>query len=230
MRRFPVSALGAVGDRLELDPAASHHLLRVVGVAPGEMVELFDRRGGVCRARLVGVDAGLARLEVCAVLPSTHSPTTTWLVLAQLKSAAMDAAVRMATELGVTGIWPVQAQRSIGRGDRRNRWARVASAAAAQCGRCDVPELRAPTPLTEALAELGGEVTGWLCLPGGGRPSPGVVGPAAVLVGPEGGWTPDEEEAAVAAGFVRVNIAPFTLRAQTAAAAALATLYACRAE
>jgi 16S rRNA (uracil1498-N3)-methyltransferase len=146
------------------------------------------------------------------------------LLLAQLKGAPFETALRMATELGATHIQPVQAARSVARGDKRDRWGRVVASAVQQCGRTDPPDVRPPLGLAAALAALPAEVAVWWCDPGAPPGDPPGAGPAAVLVGPEGGWTPEETEIARAAGARALSLGRHVLRADTAVAAALARL------
>lgn len=226
VRRFPVAVLPADGGRVRLDPATSHHLLRVTGIAPGETVELFDAEGKVAPARLVGAVDGRAELDAgVPVRPAADAPR--WLLLAVLKGGAFDTAVRMGTELGVDHIVPVLAQRSVARGDRGPRWSRIATSSVAQCGRPSAPTVHPAGSLSEALARLPADVTLFVAAPGAeARSAP--AGPAAVCIGPEGGWTTDEVQAIEAAGGQRLGLGRWVLRADTAVAAALARLDAGR--
>ncbi len=223
MRRFwsPVP-LDDPPERLLLDAGESHHLLRVVGIAPGEAVEVFDGRGHAVRARLLGAREGRAELAVEAPAAVPRRPAR-WLLAGLSRAAAFDTVVRMATELGATVIQPVLADRSVARGDRRDRWLRIVRAAASQCGRADLPEVRAPVRLAAALAALPVDLPLRLCVPGAERLAP-VPGPAAVATGPEGGWSEAEVALARERGCALVGLGPTVLRADTAAAAALALL------
>jgi len=135
--------------------------------------------------------------------------------LAMLPASALDEALTRCTELGAAGFVLVQAERSVARGARPERWATVCREAALLAGRLRVPEVQGPLPLPQALA---------------GCPRPIVLeqesslrltslgSPATLFIGPEGGWTPLE-----------LGLAPETaslgwrnLRAENAAAAALA--------
>ena len=206
---------------LTLDATVSHHVLRVTGVAPGEELELFDAQGNVYAARLRSVSSGRAEVEILRLLPP--------LVLAEpillaglLKHSAFDLLVRMATELGVRKLVPVLASRSVARGDRRDRWARIARSAAAQSGAAP-PEIAPPSSLADALAALPSGIEIVVCVPGAPM-APPAAGPRAILVGPEGGWTADEVSEAVAVGALPVGLGPRVLRADTAVVAALTSL------
>ena len=145
----------------------------------------------------------------------------------------METVVQKATELGVAEVWPVVTDRTDAaarpalRGTRDERWARVASGAAEQCGRAVVP-LVAPTVRLPELVDRPFEGTrvalletaGHPPLPSLDRPSP--TGALLLLVGPAGGFEPQEAERLRQAGFLAASLGPRILRAETAALAAVA--------
>lgn len=223
MRRFRAPALPAEGGRVLLDPEASHHLLRVTLVARGERVRLFDGAGAEAEARLVGVEQGLAVLE--AEPPTAaRAGEEVWLLPSLVRHEAFDTLLRMATELGVTRILPVIAARSVARGERLDRWRRILSSSAAQCGRADEPEIQEPTPLAAALSAVPERYDRRVYVPGE-EAHPGLAPPAspcALLLGPEGGLEAAEVALAVARGFTPDHLGPNVLRADTAAVVALA--------
>jgi 16S rRNA (uracil1498-N3)-methyltransferase len=133
--------------------------------------------------------------------------------------------VQKATELGVARIVPITAERVVARPgaargeERRARWERIARAAVKQSRRAIAPVVEAPRRLADLLAETPGPDTIWLCLPG--APSPAAAGPPPparllILVGPEGGFSAPEVEAARAAGARPVGLGPRTLRSESA--------------
>lgn len=222
LRRFPSPPLGESGDRVELDTATSHHLLRVTRVARGALVVLFDGQR-LARARLVDVSDDRA---VCELVESPHHEddlAVRILVIALLKGPAMEHALRMATELGATDVWPVRTDRTVPKGDKAERWRRVVLGAARQCGRSGPPGLRPLQSLEGALSELPPGVTGVVGAPGATRAAP-LSGPAALFVGPEGGWSPAELALFAENGLRTVGLGRFVLRADTAVAAGLALL------
>lgn len=221
MRRLRLAPLPSPGDTALLDEGPSHHLLHVLRARPGLEVLVFDGQGAQARARLVDVHQGRARVELLSQPVLAAPAHALHLLLGLLKGPAMDAAVRMATEAGATHIHPLLLQRSVARGDRRERWLRIATSAATQCGRADVPEVFTPLPLREALDSLPSEVDARVALPGADR-LPGSSGPAAVLVGPEGGLSPKEVQQALDAGLRPMGLGDWVLRAETAAAVATA--------
>ena len=222
VRRFPVEQLPDGPGRVVMTREAAHHLLRVVGVAPGEAVELYTADGYSAIARLVEVRSGDALLQTEGPPMAVETGAAErWLLLARLKGPAFDTALRMATELGVTHILPVQAERSIARGDKRPRWERVVASAVQQCGRAQAPQVGPPHSLGDAIKALPTGTAAYICVPGSRSAAP-VTGPAAVLIGPEGGWTEREVAVALEAGAHRLGLGRWVLRADTAVAAALA--------
>jgi 16S rRNA (uracil1498-N3)-methyltransferase len=220
MRRFRVER---IAERITLDAAGSHHLLRVVGIAPGEAVEVFDTAGDVARARLVGVEQGLAVLAIVERVAASPRPQR-WLLVGVVRPAAMEIVVRMGTELGLDHLWPVWTERTVRKAsERRERWVRIAESAAEQCGRATVPTIASPRPLEEALADVPC-ADRFIALPGAWTLTAAPAGDAAIVVGPEGGLTPREVDRAQALGYRALALGPHTLRTETAAVAALAWL------
>ena len=220
MRRFLAPEVPEPGARLTLEPGPSHHLLRVTGVARGEQVGLYDGRGRGGVGVLVEILGGLAIIEVLQV-ETAAPPRPLWLLVGLLKSGTMDEVVRQATELGVSHIVPVLADRSVARGERVDRWLRVAEAAVGQCGRAAPPEIFAPCSLTDAIALTPTELDRRVYAPNAPRQT-APDGPAALLIGPEGGLSGGEIAKAESSGFLLEGLGPLTLRADTAVTAVLA--------
>ncbi len=225
MRRARVGALPGDGASCLLDDAVVHHLTRVLRLAPGAPVLLFDGQGGEADATL---DAGSPPRSATQHGPARHAAPAppVHLLLAVVKGPAMDLAVRMATEAGATSIHPVFTERSVARGDRGDRWQRIAGAAAAQCRRADVPTVLPAVSLDAALARVAAVTTRLVAHPGSPPVSP-ADGECAVLVGPEGGLTDAEVAQCTRAGWRTASIARHVLRADTAAAVAVARLTGC---
>jgi 16S rRNA (uracil1498-N3)-methyltransferase len=142
----------------------------------------------------------------------------------------MELIVQKTTELGVASIVPVTSTRAVVRASphQRQRWQSIANQASRQSGRADIPTVTDLMPLAEAVARAAGAASPRLMLWEGERAqSLGTAltdGPRAVslLVGPEGGFAPEEVELAAAAGFVPVGLGPRILRSETAAIVAVA--------
>jgi 16S rRNA (uracil1498-N3)-methyltransferase len=225
------------GARVELPEWSAHHAREVLRLRAGDEVALFDGRGAEYAATLDRV----TRREVHArihspVVPRPESPLRIVLALSPLKGDRMELVVQKATELGVSAIQPVitvrtdAAARPALKGTRQERWDKVASGAAEQCGRAVVPEVRSTINLEQLIAAPFGGARLLLLETGEGRPFSalglGAPGEVLLLVGPAGGFEPAEVGRLVAAGFQAASLGPRVLRSETAAVAAVAVAQA----
>jgi len=224
----------APGARLHFPEHTAHHAREVLRLRPGAAVQVFDGAGHEYEASLDAVtrDDVTARLGG-PVAPLPESPLRITLALSPLKGDLMEGVIQKATELGVAEIRPVVMVRTDAvarpalRGSRQERWEKVASGAAEQCGRAVVPPIGATITLEALLAEA---FTGLrlACVETPGAPAlrRGEARPASVLalVGPAGGFDPRELERLAGAGFQLASLGPRILRSETAAVAAVAAL------
>ena len=232
------------GSIVPLTDEVTHHL-RVLRVDAGETVVLFDGLGHERDA----VVSAVARREMELTLRGPRREgvrrdraEVIWLQ-GYPKGDKLDTIVRQATELGVWRVWPVYTARSVPRDHggaaarRGERLRRIAEEAARQCGRADVPEVRDPMPLDEALGAgaLSGDALRIVPWERATRRLTEILaatdapaGEAVALSGPEGGITGDEIARARRAGFCEVSLGPRILRAETVAPALLAILSAWR--
>lgn len=205
-------------DRPALDDADRRHLARSLRLRPGDALTVSDGRGR-WRAARFGEDLEVDGEPV--EVPDPWPPIT--VAMAPVKGQRPEWAVQKLTELGVDAIWLLVADRSVVRWDGSRaegaaaRLARVAREAAMQSRRCRLPEVRVGLPVAEAAGVPGAA----LADPGGSPP--GLDHPV-LLVGPEGGWSDAEREAAPAT----VDLGPTVLRAETAAVVAGSLLVALR--
>ncbi len=229
--RFHVT-VAAPGARVELPLHLAHHVRDVLRLRAGAEVAIFDGRGAEYEAVLTAVSRkGVeARLAGTTIPPRPESPFRIELAIAPLKGDLMELVIQKATELGVATIRPVVTVRTDAvarpalKGSRQERWEKVASGAAEQCGRATVPEI-APTATLEALLALAFDGLKLLCLELPGQQALRTLPPAhaaRILVGPAGGWDPREVSALQAAHYVPVSLGPRLLRAETAALTAIA--------
>lgn len=229
---------------IKLDPGQAHKLRVVLRLGEGAALRLFNGRDGEWAARLGGDRAGAVALVEGQLRPQASVPDLT-LLFAPLKRHATDWLVEKATELGVRRLQPVLTRRSVAERVRLDRLETIVREAAEQTERLDLPLLAEPQPLSRALQ-------GWADAPllyaderredegaawGGstGR-APDLLaalrslGPApalALLIGPEGGFHPEERAFLRSLSFVRpMSLGPRILRAETAAAAGLAVIQA----
>jgi 16S rRNA (uracil1498-N3)-methyltransferase len=201
----------------------------------GAVVQVFDGHGQEFEAVLDSVTRQAVEARLGGPVPTRpESPLTIDLALAPLKGDHMELVIQKATELGVASIRPVitartdAAARPALKGSRQERWEKVASGAAEQCGRAVVPEVVPTATLDALLAETyAGEKL--LCLETPGQPALRSLAPppsnsVLVLVGPAGGWDPREVSQLTHAGFQPVALGPRILRAETAAVAVVTAL------
>lgn len=232
IRLHVADTLIAPGTEMALPPGAARHA-QVRRVQPGDTLRVFDGCGREWSALVIGMarDAVTVRIGE-PLLVDTELAVKVTLGVGMPANERMDLLIEKATELGVAAIHPLQCERSVlrlsdERAERRRlHWQGVAIAASEQCGRATVPMIN-PVQRYAAWIARASAAGARLLL----SPAPGAmplhalrIGEPAVvaLSGPEGGLTPAEEEAALAAGFAPVNLGPRVLRADTAPLALLA--------
>jgi 16S rRNA (uracil1498-N3)-methyltransferase len=216
----------AADQPVSLSAAQAHQLLHVQRCRDGDQVQLFNGRDGEWRAQLV-----LGKREARAIpLVQTrrqHSSPDIQLLFAPIKHARLDFLIEKATELGVGMLQPVLTERTqVGRVNPGKLW-ETAREAAEQCERLDVPVVAAPQKLSALLDNWPAGRPLFVCAEAGEAiPAAQAFGdhqgPAAILIGPEGGFAPAELDTLRSCPFVRpVGLGPRILRAETAALAAL---------
>ena len=237
--RLYVTAPLEAGATVALDRSQSSYLVNVMRRKPGDSVLLFNGRDGEWLASLSDRSRKTFVISVAERTRAQTPPGDLHYLFAPLKQARLDYMVQKAVELGVSRLVPVltrhgQVQRVNGERMRAN-----AIEAAEQCGILALPEIAEPIALTKLLAEwipsrlmvfcdedapTGNPVEALAQARGGG-----IVGPlpVSVLVGPEGGFAPEErEELTKLPNMVRLSLGPRILRADTAAVAVLALVQA----
>ncbi len=219
-RRCLVDRLPALGDEVELDRDASKHLLTVLRVQAGEQLLLFDGRGHEGRAEIVSATRRQATVRLLESPRLVTPGPRIHLGLALLKGPAMDLALRMATEAGMTDLHPIEAARSVARAPKLDRWKRILTSAATQCGRADLPKVHELDRLSAVLSRTAHVPDRRICAPGAAT-SPRATSDVLVLVGPEGGWTDQEVDECIQANVRPVGLTRWVLRASTAAVAAI---------
>ena len=231
VHRFHVPQ-AAPGARVTLPDHTAHHAREVLRLRAGAAVRVFDGQGLEWDGVLEEVSRRSVTARLLHAAPARpESPLRLTLAMAALKGDRMELVIQKATELGVAQIWPVvtfrtdAAARPALNGSRAERWERVASSAAEQCGRAVVPHL-APTTTLEGLIErpFDGARAVLLETPGHQALSSLPVdstSPLLLLVGPAGGFEAAEATALLAAAFSAASLGPRILRAETAAVAAV---------
>jgi 16S rRNA (uracil1498-N3)-methyltransferase len=208
---------------LTLDGAPANYLANVLRLTAGDRVKLFDDRTGEWLAVLTESGRKRVGLRLIQRLRERERVPDLWLLFAPVKRGRIDWLVEKATELGVARLVPVLTRRTIVDRVNIDRLRAHAIEAAEQCGRTALPELAGPEKLDALLRDWPAERALFFADEGGGEPLRPSAGPAAILIGPEGGFT-DEERAAIRAlaQAEPISLGPRILRADTAALAAIA--------
>jgi 16S rRNA (uracil1498-N3)-methyltransferase len=243
--RFFAPAARATGDRVLLPVDEAEHLTRVLRLSTGDRVRIFNGRGAEFEAVVDATDREGVRVHIGAPSPPAPEPRIA-ITLAQavLKGDKMDDVIRDAVMIGVAAIQPLVTERTeiamaaLARGRRRERWERIAVSSAKQCGRAVVPSILEPQrfPVVSGFSQSQSDLpfpspVFALIEPGAASGTSladldiAIPERATLLVGPEGGWTADEVQAAAALGSL-VTLGRRTLRADAMALVALAAMFA----
>ncbi|HTW52044.1 MAG TPA: 16S rRNA (uracil(1498)-N(3))-methyltransferase [Stellaceae bacterium] len=232
--RLYLPAALAEGGVAALDAAQTHRLRHVLRLAAGAAVAGFNARDGEFLCRVAELGRGGGMLAVERRLREPASEADLWLLFAPIKRLRLDWLIEKGTELGVAAFVPVMTARTQPERLNQERLTAHAVAAAEQSERLSVPEMRQPAPLAATLAAWPHERRLVVCdETGGGAPIAAALAglppgaPAALLIGPEGGFAETELDALRKLPFVTtVGLGPRVLRAETAALAALAAFQA----
>ena len=225
--RLFVDADLAGGGVVTLPPPASHYLASVMRRVAGDSVRLFDDRSGEWHGIVVLAHRKATTVRLDARLSPREAVADLWLCAAPLKRGRIDWVAEKACELGVARFVPVVTARTVAGRLNLDRLRAHMVEAAEQCGRTALPVLAEPVALAKLLADWEPGRALIFADETGGAPLAetlrGVPAPAAIVIGPEGGFTPDERASIRAlAATVAVSLGPRILRADTAAVAALA--------
>jgi len=206
--------------------AQAHYLGTVMRRNAGDPVHLFNGRDGEFAGRILMVRKDRAELRIEQRVRAQAREPDLWLLFALLKRDATDLVVQKATELGVSGLHPIMTERSNTHRMNAARLRAIAVEAAEQCERLTIPHLAPPRRLLDLLAEWPAERRLFAALERTTAPRLSSASwPTALLIGPEGGFTPSELEALQAHPLVTaVSLGPRVLRADTACIAGLALL------
>lgn len=234
----PKEQLVVSSSQLAVQGTDVNYLKNVMRLGPGDEIVCFDGSGTEYLSKIASYEKEKAILEIVTTRkPDIESPIRITLAQGLPKGQKMDDIVRQTTELGVAEIIPVITERSIGKGDKHERWQKIAKEAAEQSGRTSVPTISKVTKFKDFLA------TGhWL--PGSLHimawesertatlrsvlselaPSPETPASICVLIGPEGGFSQKEAEEAKDAGFIPVSLGKTILRTETAGPSVISML------
>lgn len=228
VRRFFCATVPPVGGTVALPEAEARHALRVLRLQPGDRLQLLDGCGTRAEALLVEAQAR-KELALCQIETRQEFPRpvpAVQLLVAPPRGKVFDSVLRSAVELGVAGITPVLCRYGVARPDAvSDNWLAVLQGAAKQSLNPWLPMVDEPLPFAEALAQAPRQ--GYF----GAVPRGGVVAAAgldgagedglAVWIGPEGGFSADEEDALFQSGYQAITVGRWILRVETAVPALL---------
>jgi 16S rRNA (uracil1498-N3)-methyltransferase len=237
--RFFTPSLDSGDETVILPKDEAEHLTRVLRLGPGDTVAVFDGRGQEFLAKVVTAERRDVRVQMLSrIEPAAEATVPLTLVQAVLKSDKMDDIIRDAVMMGVAAVQPIITTRTevtvaaLVRGGRVDRWRRVALASVKQSRRAVMPDIRGPLTFESWLDEPPAGMMLMLVEPGAStQPEPlssikdwKSPSDAAIVVGPEGGWTVGEWSAAREHGVRLVTLGHRTLRADAVPVAAISVL------
>lgn len=217
------------GQIIDLSTEAAQHLIRVLRGKPDDPLIVFNGQGGEFQAKIVAITKKKVQVKIEQYQDvSRESPVAIELVQSLIRSEKMDYVIQKTVELGVTQIFPVLSTRSVLRlaaerqAKRQQHWQAIAVAACEQSGRTQVPRV-APVNTFEHFLYSEAAHSGFMLTPGAScslteqisilkKP----VQSIRVLVGPEGGWSEEEQRAAQQRGYQLIHLGPRILRTETA--------------
>ena len=224
-----------IGEKLDLSPENHRHAIQVLRLNVNDEIVIFNAEGGEYLATIILVEKRKSNILIKSYIDANReSPLEITLALATIKPDKMDFAIQKAVELGVTAIQPIYTKRSVikikeNRLDKKiKHWQGIITAACEQSGRTTLPTICKPINLEKYLSDS----TEGMCitmLPNAKQKitdlaNPGITTGVTLLVGPEGGFTDDEEQLMADYSLTAVTFGKRILRAETAAIAGITTL------
>ena len=214
----------------------ARHATRVLRMNPGEQAEVF-LNGGRFLGEISEITGDDVVLRLVSELPSTEARLRVTLYQGLPKAEKMELIIQKAVELGAEAVVPVAMSRCVVRLDQRDgqkkqeRWQKIAREACKQSGRCLMPRVDAPIPFRELLKRLPNHdaaIVPWEDARGYSlnqfhREHPSIAS-LAVVIGPEGGMSPEEVAAMQQTGCLPITLGPRILRTETAGLAAVSAL------
>ena len=235
--RFLCSDLDTGRGVATLTGGEAHHLLRVLRLAVGDDIAIFDGRGREFTARIDRVSGGTVALTLRQPVVTPARAVQITLGQAVLKGQSMDDVVRDAVMMGASAVVPLVTAHTVAHkaasAHGAERWRRVALASAKQCRTARLPDVTEPVPFEAWIRSAFPRPALLLVEPGAPTVQPLRVRElalepqppsATLIVGPEGGWSAEEVRTALEAGCTPATLGPLTLRAESVALAALAAV------
>lgn len=209
-------------ERVEIRGDEFHHA-RVVRLRDGEEIELFDGKGHAVAAVVESIGRDVVTVRVLRPIDRREPDVHLILAMAVIQLEKFELVLQKGTELGAAAFIPMDTARVEVRPERyrgkQQRWEKIVFEAVKQCGRSMIPAIEPPATFDEVIVRTERRIVFDLS---GAPPAPAALeGKTILLIGPEGGWTDEELEAAKSAGCTFLRLGSRRLRAETAAIAAL---------
>ena len=224
MHNFYSNELGKIGDEVLLPPSEAKHLFKTLRATEGDVIGLLDGQGGSAKAKIIGNK----KIIIKSLEHHVEPDIKIHLFAAVPKRAKMDQLLRQCTEAGVWAVHPIITKYSVVVTDKINkRWHSLMQEACKQAGNMFVPKLFPPCTLNEGMEEIknakmsafyGAVSSNDKKLSHASNPH------IAWLVGPEGGFSNEEEQQMLSSGVASLNIGPYIMRVETAAVCGVALL------
>jgi len=223
LQRIAIAPSQWHNQRLTLTAEQHHYLCRVLRLHPGDRFIAMDGQGHWWLAELGERPLEAQMVEAIAI--QNEVPASVILLIAMPKGSGMDEVVRQVTEVGVTDIVPILSDRTLLQPNpqKLDRWRRIIQEAAEQSERQMIPRLLPPMAWVAALEQWNqAHSLCYLCEARGNHPhlltalQGASSAPVVIAIGPEGGWTPDELQIAIAAGYQPVSLGRRILKTVTA--------------
>lgn len=238
MPKFFITKDNIEGSALFIDGDDARHIARSLRMAVGDIIEVSDGEGEDYSAKLTKIRDDRVDADIIEKRHSpAESPVAVTLYMAYPKGDKLETVIQKSVELGCVRIVPFESSRCIKRPSsdkaeaKRTRLSRIALEAAKQSGRGIVPEIALPVSFREAIAEAARADLALFCYEDENARSikdvleaADRVGTVSVMVGSEGGFSPDEAELARESGMITVGLGPRILRCETAPDYALAAI------
>jgi 16S rRNA (uracil1498-N3)-methyltransferase len=220
-----------VGEEIVLPVGESTHLARVLRIKEGDPVEVLDGKGGRFATQCLQVSRSRVTVHINEVHQDSAQAPAIRMAIAMGKGNKWDDLIRPLIELGVSVLTPLLTERTEGSvsslklQDKKERWQKLAQEACKQSGNTWMPKFDDPITFTEFVSGIAHKDDCWMGSLSSHTKSflpKQNADRISIFVGPEGGWSPQEEEIAQAAGVNSFILGPHVLRLETAAVSALA--------
>ena len=231
IRVFTEQSPTKLGEEITLPARESSHLARVLRIKEGDPVEVLDGRGGRFSAQCLQVNRSSVSVQINEVHQASAQVPSIRMAIALGKGNKWDDLIRPLTEFGLAVLTPLLTERTEGSispsklQDKKERWQKLAQEACKQSGNTWMPKFDDPITYTEFVSGISQKEDYWmgsLCQHTKSFLPKQIADRISIFVGPEGGWSPQEEEFAQAAGVNSFSLGPHVLRLETAAVSALA--------